>query len=226
MYSTVLFKSVWCVMTVQMWGIMRTWPLSTRHASLDTKMCCSTWWRRPTVISVSTTQPPYSVIPLVLHHSCSGVTDVNGETPLDIATRRGHTETADYLKSLPHEYGPSPTKKQKGNYFYPMYIFYYLHAHTHTHKHTPTHTPLHTQTHMPTQVPSQWLRCVLRECVLTVRRAVTSATRIVLNVSTSSLLPLRAVPNLTRILWKTLQAYAEKGQYTVHYISTSNSKKK
>ncbi len=83
---------------------MATGPLSTMHASVDTctKMWCSTWWRRPTVISVSTTQPPCSVIYLCFYtHSCSGVTNDAGRTPLDYATQHGYTEIVDYLKSLP-----------------------------------------------------------------------------------------------------------------------------
>ncbi|XP_064381979.1 ankyrin repeat domain-containing protein 6-like isoform X3 [Halichondria panicea] len=56
----------------------------------------------------------------------NSVTDDYGETPLDLATQEGHTEIADYLKSLPQqsavtgdtdsrsdENGPPPTKKQK-----------------------------------------------------------------------------------------------------------------
>ena len=36
-------------------------------------------------------------------HSCSGATDRAGKTPLDLATQEGHTEIADYLKSLPQQ---------------------------------------------------------------------------------------------------------------------------
>ncbi len=121
------------------------------------------------------------------------------------------------------ENGPPPTKKRKSNYYlmctYILIHLYHLyvpvsHTHatptlTHTHilppqtcPHAHTHPPT-THTHTPTQVPSKWLW----ECVLTVRRAVTSAARNVPNVSTSSLLPVRAGPNLTRMLWKTLQTY-------------------
>ncbi len=53
------------------------------------------------MISVSTTQPPCSVIPLFPHRS--GVTNDVGRTPLDFATQGGHTEVTDYLKSLPQQ---------------------------------------------------------------------------------------------------------------------------
>ena len=36
-----------------------------------------------------------------LHPLCPDVTDVNGDTPLDVARDEGHTEVVDYLKSLP-----------------------------------------------------------------------------------------------------------------------------
>ncbi len=41
------------------------------------------------------------------NHSCSGATDDYGETHLDIATWNGHTELADYLKSLPQQCKPT-----------------------------------------------------------------------------------------------------------------------
>ncbi len=45
-----------------------------------------------------------AVLYLCFHtHSCSGVTDDDGETPLDIATQEGYTEVTDYLKSLPQQ---------------------------------------------------------------------------------------------------------------------------
>ncbi len=69
--------------------------------------------------------------------TCSGVFTDDGETPLDIATRRRHTEITDYLKSLmstqcgpiqllsaavtgdsdsrSEENGPTPTKERKGD---------------------------------------------------------------------------------------------------------------
>ncbi len=75
-------------------------PLFTLHATEDTKMWCATWWRRPTVISVSTNPPPPSVISLFLH---SGATDDEGDTPLDLATMEGYSEISDYLKSLPQQ---------------------------------------------------------------------------------------------------------------------------
>ncbi len=81
---------------VQMWGVITTGPLSTTHASRGTQMWCTIWWRRPTVISVSTTQPTV----LFSKHPLSGETNDAGRTPLDIATRYGHTEIAGYLKSL------------------------------------------------------------------------------------------------------------------------------
>ncbi len=101
------------------------------------------------------------------------------------------------------ENGPPPTKKRKSNYYLMCtYILIHLSSPSLTptpHQHLHTHTSSHTQTH----TPSKWLW----ECVLTVRRGVTSAARNVPNVSTSSLLPVRAGPNPTRILWKTLQTY-------------------
>ena len=36
-----------------------------------------------------------------LHPLCTDVTNVDGETPLDVARDQGHTEVVDYLKSLP-----------------------------------------------------------------------------------------------------------------------------
>ena len=35
------------------------------------------------------------------HPLCPDVTDVRGDTPLDVARDEGHTEVVDYLKSLP-----------------------------------------------------------------------------------------------------------------------------
>ncbi len=74
-------------------------PLSTLHATEDTKMWCATWWRRPTVISVSTTQPPVLYLCFYTHYF-SGATDDEGDTPLDLATMEGYSEISDYLKSL------------------------------------------------------------------------------------------------------------------------------
>ncbi len=53
------------------------------------------------MISVSTSSQCYTFA--LHHHSCSGATDKNGDTPRDIATQRGYTEIADFLKPLPQQ---------------------------------------------------------------------------------------------------------------------------
>ena len=52
------------------------------------------------MISVSTTQPRAVLYLCFYTHSCSGITDDAGWTPLDIAKQCGFTEIAHYLKSV------------------------------------------------------------------------------------------------------------------------------
>lgn len=44
----------------------------------------------------------YTFVPIYTY-SCSGATDEDGVTLLDIATQKGITKIADYLKSLPQQ---------------------------------------------------------------------------------------------------------------------------
>ncbi len=73
-----------------------------RHLVLSTYQCGACMVMYTNVNAVSTTTRSLSLT------CCTDVTDDGGETPLDYAVQKGHTEVSEYLKSVRKPSTPEP----------------------------------------------------------------------------------------------------------------------